>query len=137
MQFIIKNIWFILLALVSAGMLLWPMLRRGAIGIRDVTPAEAVIMINRERAIVLDVRENAEFAGGHITDARNIPLAQLTSRLGELEKFRDKPIVINCQVGGRSASACALLKKQGFTKAVNLKHGIAAWIDAKLPVTRN
>jgi hypothetical protein len=80
-QFILKNIWLILLAVVSGGMLLWPMLRRGTIGVRDVTPAEAVIMINRERAIVLDVRENAEFAGGHITDARNIPLVQLPSRL--------------------------------------------------------
>lgn len=137
MQFIIKNIWLIALAVLSAGMLLWPMLRRGALGIPDVSPAEAVALINREHAVVLDVREDAEFAAGHITAARHIPLGQLQSRLGELAKLRDKPIVVQCQGGVRSASACAVLKKHGYSRIYNLKGGIAAWMEAKLPVTRD
>lgn len=136
MQFIIKNIWLVLLAAVSGGMLIWPMLRRGATGVRDVSPAEAVTLINRERAIVLDVRDETEFADGHIADARNIPLKQLPTRLAELAKYRDKPVVVNCRAGVRSASACTILRQNGFSRVYNLKNGIATWLDAKMPVTR-
>lgn len=137
MQFIIKNLWLLALVVVSGGMLVWPMLRRGALGIPEVSPTEAVTLINRGHALVLDVRNDAEFAAGHITNARHIPLDQLQSRLGELGKFRDKAIVVNCQGGVRSAKACAALKNQGFSRVHNLKGGISAWIDAKLPVTRD
>jgi rhodanese-related sulfurtransferase len=136
LQFIMKNLWLVALVVVSGGMLVWPMLRRGALGIPEVSPAQAVTLINREHALVLDVRNDAEFATGHITNARHIPLDQLQSRLGELGRFRDKAMVVNCQGGVRSASACAVLKKQGFGRVHNLKGGISAWIDAKLPVTR-
>lgn len=136
MQFIMKNLWLIALVVASGGMLIWPMLRRGALGIPDVSPAQAVTLINREHALVLDVRNDAEFATGHITNARNIPLDQLQSRLGELAKFRDKAIVVNCQGGVRSAKACAVLKTNNFSRINNLQGGISAWIDAKLPVTR-
>ena len=77
-QFLINNSWLVGLALVSGIMLLWPMLKRGAGGVVSVTPNEAVLLINRANAVVLDVRDDAEFAGGHITDARHIPLAHLT-----------------------------------------------------------
>lgn len=137
MRFVINNIWLVLLAAVSGAMLLWPMLRRGALGVPDVSPAEAVALINREHAMVLDVREAAEFSGGHITDARHIPLGELESRLDELTRFRDKPIVVQCQGGVRSASACAVLKKKGFSHIYNLKGGIAAWLESKLPVVRD
>ena len=136
MPFIMKNLWLVALVVVSGGMLVWPMLRRGALGIPDVSPNEVVILINREHALVLDVRNNDEFATGHITNARQIPLDQLQSRLGELGKFRDKAIVVNCQGGVRSAKACAVLKNQGFSRVHNLKGGISAWIEAKMPVTR-
>jgi rhodanese-related sulfurtransferase len=137
MQFVMSNIWLILLAVISGGMLLWPMLQRGALGIPDVSPADAVALINREHAMVLDVRDEAEFSNGHITDAKHIPLAQLPSRLEELARFRDKPIVVQCQGGVRSASACAMLKKNDFNRIYNLKGGMAAWIEAKLPVMRD
>lgn len=137
MQFIKNNIWLIGLALGSGAMLVWPVIRRQLFGIGEVSPSEAVMLANREHAMILDVREDAEFANGHIPEARHIPLGQLLSRAGELNAWKDKPIVVNCQSGMRSATACALLRKQGFTKIFNLGGGFAAWQAAKLPTTRD
>jgi rhodanese-related sulfurtransferase len=136
MEFIKQNIWLIGLAVGSAVMLLWPGLRRSASGVVDLSPTEAVILINREHALVLDVRNPDEFSGGHIADARNIPLSELATRLGELEAAKDKPLLVNCQGGVRSASACAVLKKAGFGKLFNLDGGINAWNQANLPVVK-
>lgn len=137
MKFLTDNILLVLLAAVSGLMLIWPMLRRGAMGVPDIGPADAVTLINRKHAVVLDVRDDTEFAAGHITDAKHIPLAQLESRLGELEKFKSKPLVVQCQGGVRSATACALLKKHGFDNLHNLRGGLNAWMEAKLPVTKD
>ena len=137
MDFVLKNVWLIALAVFSGSMLLWPMLRRMMFGIGEVEPAEAVMLINREHALVLDVREDAEFAAGHVAEAKHIPLGQLTSRLAELEKWKDKPIVINCQSGMRSSNACAVLRQNGFARVFNLAGGIAAWQAAKLPVVKD
>lgn len=136
MKFVMENIWWIGLMLGSGAMLLWPMLRGGASGATDVSPAEAVLLINRENALVLDVREEGEFAAGHIPDAKNIPLAKLTERASELRKYQQKPLLVNCQGGVRSANACGQLKKAGFTRLYNLRGGLAAWNEAKLPVAK-
>jgi rhodanese-related sulfurtransferase len=133
MNFIIKNLWLIALALGSGGMLLWPMLRRGS----EVSPHEAVMLINHAQALVLDVREDAEFAAGHVPDARHIPLGQLAARLSELEKWKNKPIVVNCKSGMRASNACALLQRSGFSRVNNLAGGIAAWQSAKLPISKD
>jgi rhodanese-related sulfurtransferase len=131
-KFATQNLWLIGLALGSGAMLVWPMLRRGA----SVTPNEAVMLINHGNALVLDVREDVEFAMGHIADARHIPLSQLASRFNELEKWKGKSVIVNCQSGMRSAKACAILKKNGFTQVSNLAGGLAAWQSAKLPTTK-
>lgn len=136
MDFIKHNLILIGLALGSGAMLLWPLLQRGTSGAAGVSPNEAVLLINRENAIVLDVRNAAEFSGGHIADARNIPLAELEGRLGELARYKDKPLLVNCQGGVRSANACNVLKKGGFTKVYNLDGGVNAWMQAKLPVIK-
>lgn len=136
MKFVMENIWWIGLMLGSGAMLLWPMLRGGASGATDVSPAEAVLLINRENALVLDVREEGEFAAGHIPDAKNIPLAKLTERASELRKYQQKPLLVNCQGGVRSANACGQLKKAGFTRIYNLRGGLTAWNEAKLPVAK-
>ena len=131
-KFATQNLWLIGLALGSGAMLVWPLLRSG----NSVSPNEAVMLINRGNALVLDVREDAEFAIGHIADARHIPLSQLQGRLGELQKWKDKAILVNCQSGMRSAKACVVLKKNGFGQVSNLEGGLAAWQSAKLPVTK-
>ena len=136
MQFLIKNIWLIILAVGSAAMLLWPLLQRNLAGIKQVTPNEAVLLINRSDAIVLDVRDDAEFAGGHLPEARHIPLKQLAGRLAELEKFKAKPILVHCQAGVRSVSACGILRQHAFAQVYNLQGGINAWVEAKLPVVK-
>lgn len=136
MQFIIKNLGWIGLALLSGTILVWPTLRRGASGARDLSPGEAVLWINREHALVLDVRNAAEFAGGHITEARNIPLESLPEQLKTLHKHKNKPVLVHCQGGVRSAKACQVLKNAGFTNVGNLKGGLNAWTQAKLPLLK-
>ena len=133
MKFLINNAIYIGLAVGSGLMLLWPMLRRGA---KSVSPSEAVLMINRNQAIVLDVRDDAEFAAGHLQDARHIPLAKLDERLAELQKFREKPVIVHCQSGVRSSKAAATLRKHEFTQVYELDGGVNAWTQAKLPLVK-
>jgi rhodanese-related sulfurtransferase len=136
-KFLSENLLWISLAAGSGIMLLWPMLRRGAGGVANVTPNEAVMLINRSNAVVLDVREDAEFANGHIADARHIPLAQLAERIKEIQRFKDKPILVNCQAGTRAAKACDILRANQFTQVKNLQGGLNAWVQTKLPVVKS
>ena len=135
MKFVMDNIFLVAVALVSGTMLLWPLLRRGAGG-PSVNTLEATQMINRQDALVLDVREQAEFAQGHILNARGLPLSQLETRLGDIEKFKDKPVIVYCATDNRSSSAVATLRKRGFTNAVTLSGGFSAWQQAGLPVQK-
>ena len=93
-------------------------------------------MINRQDALVLDVREQAEFAQSHILNARWLPLSQLEARAGEIEKFKDKPLIVYCASGSRSSTAASALTKRGFSKVVNLAGGFVAWQQAGLPVQK-
>lgn len=105
-------------------------------GKNAVDPMAATGLINHEDAVVLDVRSISEFKDGHIVNAINIPLNGLGNNLKQLEKHRNKPIVAVCRSGSRSASACRLLRKQGFENAKNLRGGMMAWESANLPVKR-
>jgi rhodanese-related sulfurtransferase len=133
-EFIQSNILLIGLALGSGVMLLLPMLKGGAGGVPSLSPSEAVTLINRSHAIVIDVRDDAEFASGHIADAKHIPLSSLPERLNELKKYKDKTVLVNCQRGMRSAKACDILRKAEFTQLHNLQGGLEAWTAAKLPL---
>jgi len=133
MEFLQENIIWVAIACVSGGMLLWPLIAGG--NVANLTPAEATLLMNREDALVLDVRETGEWGAGHITGARHITLGQLDKRLSELEKFKEKPIIVVCATGNRSSSACGQLKKHGFGKVYSLGGGISAWRDASLPLT--
>ena len=136
MQFIKDNVFMIGLALASAGMLLWPLVSRKFTGGKQVDTLEAVQKINHDDALVIDVREPAEVAQGKIAKARHIPLGELNGRLSELEKFKAKPIIVTCRSGNRSARACGILAKQGFTDVYNLTGGMTAWQQANLPVEK-
>ncbi|MET0216418.1 MAG: rhodanese-like domain-containing protein [Burkholderiales bacterium] len=136
MQFVQTNIWLILIAVVSGGMLVWPAIRHVVGGSHEVSTLEATQLINRRDAIVVDVREPGEYANGHIPGAKHIPLANLAARLKELEKFKQRPIVVTCAGGNRSGTAIGILRKGGFNEAVNLKGGIAAWQQASLPLEK-
>ncbi len=135
MKFVIDNIFLVAVAVVSGAMLIWPMLRRGAGG-PSVNTVEATQLINRQDALLLDVREQNEYAQAHILNARGVPLSQLESRLADYEKFKEKPIIVYCASGNRSSTAATLLRKRGFTNVVNLTGGFTAWQQAGLPVQK-
>jgi len=138
MDFINQNILLISVVVVSAAGLLWPLFARPS-G-KSVSPAEATLLINREDATVIDVREADEFAAGHLPDAKHFALSKLTERLDELEKLKNKPVIVCCATGMRAGKACGELQKAGFTAIYNLSGGVDAWVGAGYPVkkgTRN
>ncbi|HSH53826.1 MAG TPA: rhodanese-like domain-containing protein [Methylotenera sp.] len=137
MEFIKSNALLIGLALGSAIMLLLPMFKKSAGGVPNVTAAEAVTLINRANALVLDVRDEAEFSSGHIAEATHIPVDNLAERINELKKYKNKAILVSCQRGMRSAKACDILRKAEFTQVHNLQGGLNAWLAAKLPVVKS
>jgi rhodanese-related sulfurtransferase len=136
LQFLQNNIWTILIAWTSGAMLLWSFFGNRIRGIKEVDHIGAMQLMNHKNALVLDVREQGEYDGGHILGSKLIPLGKLGARLGELEKYRERPIVVVCRSGQRSASACALLGKQGFSQAFNLNGGVIAWQKASLPLEK-
>ena len=104
-------------------------------GVPQLGAVEAVRILNDDNTLVLDVREANEYSGGHIRNAVHIPLTALDKRLNEVEKYKDRPVLVYCRSGSRSYSACKKLKKAGFETLYNLKGGIMAWSSANLPVT--
>jgi rhodanese-related sulfurtransferase len=135
MEFIIKNWALIAVAAVSGGMLLWPLLRRGAGG-PWVNTLEATQLINRSDALVIDLRGAEDYAKGHVLGARSVPLADLERRAGELDKFKGKPLILHCAEGNRAGGGVAVLRAKGFDKVHNLAGGYAAWLQAGLPVEK-
>ena len=136
MQFISSNLLAISIALFSGTMLLWSLFGNRLRGIKEVDSIPALQLINHKNALVLDVRENDEYKSGHVLNAIHIPLGKLKGRIGELLKYQDRPIVVVCRSGNRSATACAILGKQGFAQAHNLAGGVVAWQKANLPLEK-
>jgi rhodanese-related sulfurtransferase len=135
LKFVTENIFLVAVAFVSGAMLIWPALRRGAGG-AAVSIQEATLLINRQDALVLDVREPAEFEKGRVIGARNVPLSQLEGRAGELEKYKAKPVIVICASGNRSRSALGSLRRLGFQQVFELAGGVAAWQQAGLPLEK-
>ena len=134
-QFLQQNWMLVAVTVVSGAMLVWSFVGAKLSGIEEADTLKATRLYNDD-ALVLDVREDKEYAAGHIPKARHIPLGQLASRLQELEKFKGKPILVTCRSGQRSARACSMLKKAGFEIVYNQAGGIIAWERANLPVTQ-
>lgn len=135
MSFFIDNWPLVLLALTSGGMLLWPVITKGAQG-GGLSPTEAVMLMNREKAVVVDVCEPAEFAAGHVTGAKNIPVPELESKLPTAVKNKTVPLILVCASGVRSRRAVAVATRLGYDKAQSLAGGMGAWREAGLPVEK-
>ncbi len=106
-------------------------------GGRSVTAQELVNLVNRDGAVVVDVRDKHEFSQGHIVDAINVPHVAISSRLGELEKYKQKPLVLACKMGQHAGAAGTVLRKAGFENVSRLKGGIAEWRNQNLPVVKS
>ena len=123
-------------AVATGVMLLWPLVMRPFRAGREVGVIEAVQLINRKDALVIDVRDTGEYEAGHIAGARHVPEKQLTERLKELEKFKDRSLIVVCRSGMRSGAAVQVLRRDGFNAAVNLQGGIGAWQQAGMPLEK-
>lgn len=134
MEFLQKNLWLVILAAVSGGMLIWPIISRLLSGARDVNAAQAVQLLNRQDAIMLDVRDLGEYAAGHVPNSKHIPFGDLERRLKELERHKSRPIIVNGD--SRAGQACALLRRAGFAEVFALRGGIMAWAQDNMPVEK-
>jgi len=134
-SFFVENWSLFLIAAVSGGMLIWPVMSKGG-GAGTVSPTDAVMLMNREKAVVIDVCEADEFAGGHVAGAKSIPLADLESKLAGAVKNKATPVIMVCASGMRSKRAVATATKLGFERAQSLAGGMRAWREAGLPVEK-
>ena len=133
MKFLIDNWMLIAVAIVSGTMLLMPIIQASGGGL---TADGAVQLINREKAVVVDVCEAEEFATGHVGGAKNIPLNQLEERLANTVKNKTLPLILVCETGARSARAVAVAKKLGYDQAQAMSGGLKAWRVANLPIEK-
>ena len=130
-----ENWVLIAVAFASGAMLLWPAVRNAGGG--SLSASGAVHLINREKAVVVDVCDTEEFAQGHIGAAKNVPLGQLEQRLPEVVKNKGVPLILVCQTGARAQRAVPVAKKLGYEKAQALAGGLRAWKEANLPVEKS
>lgn len=107
--------------------------RRGG---KSVTAQELVMMINQNQALVLDVRDQGEYRSGHIINSVNVPVASLKERVGEIEKYKDKPVVVACKMGANSSAAGAILRKAGFARVCKLRGGVMEWRSMNFPLVK-
>ena len=137
MQFAQNNWPLILVMIASGGMLLWPLVGQRFSSVREVGALQATQLINRQNAVLLDLRESKDFDAAHVPNAVNIPLSQLGGRAGELVKLTSRPLIAYCDRGARSRGAGSALSKLGFAEVYTLHGGVKAWTDAGLPVVKS
>ena len=125
------------LAVSSGAMLVWPLVSRPFRQTHEIGAFDAVQLINRRDAVVLDVRDTGDYAAGHVTGAKHVPESQLGDRAKELEKYKSRPVVVCCKTGSRAPAVSAALRKKGFAEAFALRGGIAAWQQASLPLEKS
>jgi rhodanese-related sulfurtransferase len=134
MPFLLHNWALVLIALVAGTLLLFPNIAKSMRS--GLTPNDAILLINRERGIVVDVSEKEEFAAGHIVGSRNIPVGEFEKRLPEVVKNKGVPLILVDASGARAQRALATAKSLGYDKAVVLGGGLKAWKEATLPVEK-
>ena len=131
-----QNTILVIAIIVVSLMLIHSLVGEKLRGYSSISPAESTTMINRDSAILIDVRESNEYSTGHIINSMHIPLSSLKGRLNELEKHKANKIIMACRSGSRSSHACAILKKAGFEHVFNLSGGVMAWESANLPLIK-
>jgi len=136
-EFLMNNLALVALFVASGVMLLWPeIMKLSGGGGQEIGTLEATRLINQGHSLVLDVRDEKDFAAGHLPRARHIPLRDLAGRLGEIGKYKDKPVIVTCRSGTKAGMACRFLRRSGFNNVFQLKGGVASWQQASLPVEK-
>jgi rhodanese-related sulfurtransferase len=136
-EFIMNNLALAALWVASGVMLAWPELSKLAGGgAQELGTLEATRLMNQGNVLVLDVRDEAEYAAGHLPRARHIPLKDLSARVAEIAKFKAKPVLVTGKAGPRAGAAVRLLKQAGFTNVFQLRGGFPAWQQASLPLEK-
>jgi len=134
-DFIVQNWVLVLIAVTALALLLWPMVSGGG-GAGSLTPTEAVQLINREKAAVIDICSAEEYAAGHIGQAKHVPLDELEKRLAQVVKNKATPLLMVCASGVRSKRAVGVAKKLGYEKVHSIAGGLGAWRAAAMPVQK-
>ena len=132
MKFLLDNWMLLAMALASGFALLLPVLTKGS----GLDPHAMVQLMNRDKAIVIDVCEPDEFARLHVMGAKNVPLGQLEDKLPQLVKNKSTSVIMVCQVGARSARAAATARKLGYDNVQSLSGGLRAWVAASMPTDK-
>ncbi|MGH8246639.1 MAG: rhodanese-like domain-containing protein [Gammaproteobacteria bacterium] len=136
-EFIGNHPFLVSLFIAILILLLWNIFGSAISGISQASPSDATYLMNREKALLIDVRPETEFSAGHVLNAINIPAAEMESRLQGLEKHKGGPVITCCQNGSASGRIARTLRMNGFEKVYCLKGGITAWQNAGLPISRN
>lgn len=133
-EFITNHLILSTLFVILSSLLIRSLLTDLKQGGKSLEASSATLMLNREDAVMLDIRTAADFAEGHIINAKNIPFSEFEKRTHELEKLRDRPIIVCCKTGTSASQAVASLNKLGFEKMYRLKGGIEGWKHSNLPL---
>jgi rhodanese-related sulfurtransferase len=134
LQFVVFK-WYLFGALaVLLGLLIAHESRKGGAAL---SPAQLTDLVNREEAVVIDLRDANEFRQGHIVSSINMPFGKLSERIAELERYRDRPVVVVCKMGHHSGAVAKTLKEKGFERVYRLGGGILEWQGAQLPTVRS
>jgi rhodanese-related sulfurtransferase len=136
MPFFQENWILILVAFISGAMLVWPLVQRRLSPMKELGTLGVTHLVNTRDALLLDVRETAEYEGGRLPNAMHVPLSQIESRAAELGKHVARPVIAYCELGNRSRMAGGALAKAGFAEIYHLNGGIRAWRDAGLPIEK-
>ena len=135
-EFVMNNLALVALFVASGVMLFWPeIMKLSGGGGQEIGTLEATRLMN-QGSLVLDVRDENEFAAGHLPRARHIPIRDHAGRLGEIGKYKDKPVIVTCRSGTKAGMACRFLRRSGFNNVFQLKGGVASWQQASLPVEK-
>ncbi len=135
-EFIANHMFLCTLFVSLLLLVLWNFFSDTLSGLKPAEPGEVTNLINRDNALVLDIRSEENFKDGHIINAMNIPAAKLQESVSSLEKYKDSPVVLYCQNGGEASRLLKFMKQSGFSKLYFLKGGLMAWQNANFPVDR-
>lgn len=132
-EFVGNHPWLFIALFAILFMLISGELKQRLSGVTEIGPTEATRMLNRDDAVLVDMRDDKAFREGHIVSALHAPDAGKA----KLDRYRDRPLIVYCRSGNQSAAYCRQLRKDGFESVYNLKGGLMAWERAELPLTKN